>query len=202
MIKKFVQKFKYFNFLSRIGKNRYVKTYLSTTIVILITLLFIFLAIKPTIETILILQKKVNDSKEVVQKIEQKINDLNLAIENYGNLSEGIKNRINLALPSTVALKTITQSLEETAKVNGASISALQLQSFKVEPTHNGLTQNISEIEFTFNAEGSYSSIISILQSLKRSQRLITINALSLRNLDTQSSNLVMSITGKVYFIK
>lgn len=201
MIAKFKHYLKHFIFITKLLKNPRVRKYSLRIISTLIILSFIFFAIKPTVADILDLQKKVSEADGILKRIEQKIEDLNLAKTNYDSLGDSTKNKIQLAIPDTATVRTITQSLEKTALKNGASISALQLQSFTVEQKEIDRPSNLAEIEFTFNIDGPYQNLISFLQDIKTSSRLITINSLSFQGKD-ENQNLIMSITGKVYFMK
>ena len=148
------------------------------------------------------MQKKLSDTSQVLERINKKATDISLAKQNYDNLSTDIKDKISSAVPDLVQLKTIIQTLEQTAKLHEASISALQIQPLVIEikPAKNKLG-TLFEIDFTFNLEGTYVNLTSILQDLKASSRLISIDNLSISKL-ADGSGLVMSISGKAYYIK
>lgn len=193
---------RYYTYIKPVTKLPIVKTYGSTIFTLLIIMVFIFLAIKPTVETIVVLQKKLSDTSQVLEKINKKATDISLAKQNYDNLSDDIKDKIAVAIPDSVQLKTITQTLEQIAKLHEASISALQIQPLVIEAkSSENKTHTLSEINFIFNLEGTYINLTSILQDLKVSSRLISIDSLSLSKL-SDGSGLVMSVTGKTYYMK
>lgn len=205
MIKGTIRYFRYSTYIPTFIKGRFVRDYGAIVFTIFTMIIFIVFAIKPTLETIFVLQKKEEDANKVLQRLDQKTNDLTLAIQNFENLSESIKNRIQLAIPDNVIIRTIASSLEVAAQENGASISALQLQSITVEPkkVEDYWVENLAEIEFTFNIAGSYPQLVSVLAGLKSKSRLITINAVSFHSTEEEKNQgLVMSISGKAYFIK
>lgn len=193
---------RYFTFILPIIKSRLVRNYAPATFTIMIMVVFILLAIKPTLETIFVLQKKVVDAKEILQKLDQKTNDLNLARQNYNNLEASAKFKIEQTLPDNATVRTIAHSLEESAQKNEASVSALQLQSFTLEAKKQFSVEDLAEIEFTFNTEGSYPKLLSTLEALKSTNRLITINSVSFHSSEGEGQGLIMSISGKAYFIK
>ena len=192
---------RYFTYIKPFAKLPIVKTYGSTIFTLLIVLILIFFAIKPTVETILVLQKKLTDTESVLQKATQKTNDLSMGKQNYDNLDPAIKNKIQTAIPDNVGLKSVIQTLEQTALRNEASVSALQIQPLTLEPKIDNAIGAISEVKFTFNIEAKYQNIISFLQDINTSSRLITIDSLSLSKA-SEGSGLIMSIIGKGYFIK
>lgn len=192
---------RYFTYIKPITKLPIIRTYGSTIFTLVVVTIFILFAIRPTVETILILQKKLEDSNSILEKINQKANDLTAGKQNYDNLDQAIKTKILEAIPDNANLKTLVQTLERSAITHEASISALQIQPFILEvkdETDSGISTDIS---FTFNVEGTYANLVALLQDLKTSSRLISIETLSLSKV-SEGSGLIMSITGKAYYIK
>lgn len=192
---------RYFTYIKPVTRLPIVRTYGSTIFTLIIIIIFIFFAIKPTIETIIVLQKKLDDSNAVLKKVNQKVNDLSLGKTNYEKLPSLSKSQIETAIPDIARLKSVIQSLEQTAKNHEASISALQIQPLVLITKSSNQLGTLSEIAFTFNIEGSYQQLISILQDLKRNARLISIDNLSISK-PSEGPGLIMSITGKAYYIK
>lgn len=193
---------RYFTYIKPFTKLPIVKNYGSTIFSLLTMTILIFFAIKPTIETILVLQKKLADSDEVLQKITQKANNLSKGKQNYDNLDQTIKDKVFALVPDTVSVRSVIQSLEDSAKINGASISALQIQPLVIDTKEdNNQIGTISEISFIFNTEGNYKNLTALLQDLARSQRLISIDSLSLSKTNDATA-LVLSVSGKAYYLK
>lgn len=161
----------------------------------------VFFAIKPTVETILVLQKKLAQQEEVLQKVTQKANDLSLGKKNFDNLNPPIKEKISAAIPDKVSLKSLIESLEETARAHEASVSALQIQPFVIEEKIENRMGSLAEVSFTFNMEGDYENLTALLQDLKGSSRLISVENLSLSKA-SDTENLIMSLSGKAYYLK
>lgn len=192
---------RYFTYIKPLTRHPIVKTYGSTIFTLMVMIVFIIYAIKPTVETILVLQKKLEDATEVYQKVDQKTENLSLGKQNLDNMDPDIKVKIAKAIPNNVELKSIIQTLEQTAKRYEASISALQIHPQTLETKSEDKLGIVSEIAFTFNVEGQYQQLISILQDLKESSRLISINNLSFSKL-SEGTGLIMSLSGKAYYLK
>lgn len=192
---------RYFSFIKRFSKFPIVKDYGPTIFTLLISTILIFFAIKPTVETILVLQKKLVKSEEILQKVTKKANDLSLGKTNYDNLDQSIKAKIAAAITDTVSLKTLTQTLEETAKIHAASISALQVQPLVIDVKDESKIGSLAEASFIFNTEGSYENLVAFLQDLKVSGRLISIDTLTMAKAN-EGSTLIMSLSGKGYYLK
>ncbi len=192
---------RYFTYIKPVTKLPIVKTYGTTIFTLIVIIIFIFFAIKPTVETILVLQKKLTETSDVLDKVNKKAEDLSLGKQNYDNLDNDIKTRIFSSIPDTVQLKSVTQTLEQTANLHEASVSALQIQPIVIDTKSNNIVGTLAEVDFTFNVEGGYANLIALLQDLKISSRLISVDNLSLSKL-SDGSGLIMSITGKAYYIK
>ncbi|OGE29507.1 hypothetical protein A2867_00880 [Candidatus Daviesbacteria bacterium RIFCSPHIGHO2_01_FULL_40_11] len=192
---------RYFTYIKPVIKSPIIKNYGPAIFSLLTMSILIFFAIRPTVETILVLQKKLADSNEVLQKATQKAENLSLGKKNYDNLDQNIKEKISAAIPDTVSLKSLVQTLEQTAKIHEASVSALQIQPLVVDTKVDERMGTLSEIAFTFNTEGDYTNLIALLQDLKTSSRLISIENLSISKV-IDSQTLIMSLSGKAYYLK
>lgn len=192
---------RYFTYIKPIYRAPIVRNYGSTIFTLLIMLVFIYFAIRPTVETILVLQKKLADQELVLQKITQKANDLSLGKQNYDNLNPQVKLKIQSAIPDNVEFRSLIQTLEQTAKNHDASVSALQIQPLTLKSKQENILGEISEVSFTFNIEAPYLKMISFLQDIAVSSRLISIDSLSLNKV-SEGSGLIMSIIGKAYYVK
>lgn len=192
---------RYFTYIQPVTKLPIVKNYGSIIFSLLIISVLTLFAIKPTVETILVLQKKLAYGDEVLQKITQKANNLSLGKTNYDNLDQNIKDKLSAVIPDTVSLKSVVQTLEQTAKIHEASVSALQIQPLVIDIKTDNQTKILSEISFTFNTEGDYKNLIALLQDLKTTNRLISIESLSLSKA-SEGKTLIMSLSGKAYYLK
>jgi len=192
---------RYFTYIRPITKLPIVKNYGSIIFSLLTISILTLFAIKPTVETILVLQKKLADQDEVLQKITQKADNLSLGKTNYDNLDQRIKDKLSAVIPDTVSLKSVVQTLEQTAKIHEASVSALQIQPLVIDIKTDNQTKILSEISFTFNTEGDYKNLVALLQDLKTTNRLISIESLSLSRV-SDGKTLIMSLSGKAYYLK
>lgn len=192
---------RYFTYIKPITRFPLVKTYGSTIFTLLTMIVFIFFAVKPTLETIVVLQKKLADSNEVLKKVNQKAKDLSLGKANYEKLPSQVKSRVSAAIPDTVSLKSVIDTLEESTKQHDASVSAIQIQPLVLQTKADNQVGTITELSFTFNAEGKYENLTALLKTLRSSVRLISIDSLSFSKL-AEGAGLIMSVTGKAYYIK
>lgn len=191
---------RYFTYIQPVLKAPAIKTY-GTPILTLITMtIFILFAIKPTIETILVLQKKLEEGKTALDKLNQKSENLLAAKKKYQELNPEIKKKVDNYVPGSVEFKNLMQILELTANKNNASISAIQVQPLTLEQKR-AIVGKLSEIPFTFNLEGSYQNLINVLKDLRENSRLISINNI-IFNKPSESTLLLMSVSAKAYYLK
>lgn len=195
------QYFRYFTYIRPVTRHPIIRNYGSTIFALLTISILTFFAIKPTVETILVLQKKLENENEILKKVTEKANNLSQGKKNYDNLDQVIKNKINTAIPDIFTVKTITDNLEQIAQAHEASISALQIQPLTVDGKVSDKVGTLAEVSFIFNVEGSYPNFVAILQDLKRSSRLISVDSVSLSKA-SEGSSLIMSLAGKAYYLK
>ena len=59
----------------------------------------------------------------------------------------------------------------------------------------------LAEIQFVFNIEGSYEKLVNTLKGISQSSRLIAITNLVL-NKQPESTSILMTVTGKAFYLK
>ena len=190
---------RYFTYIKPISKLPIIKNYGPTIFTLLTISILTIFAIRPTVETILVLQKKLADEEEILQKVTDKVNNLSLGQRNYDNLDQNIKEKISQAIPDAISLKSVVQSLEEAARLHEASISALQIQPLTINAKLSSQIGQVSEISFIFNLEGKYESLVALLQDLKTSSRLVSIDNLSVTKTN-EDSGLIMANSRNTHF--
>ncbi len=194
--------YRYFTYIQPITKHPIIKNYGHIIFSLITASFFILFAVKPTIETIVVLQKKLADSSNVLRQVNQKTENLSKAKENYDNLSNDVKGRIQAAIPDSLEVHSLIDAIDFAAKAHNASLSAVQAEPVTVEPkVQNVAAATPSEIAFLFNIEGSYPDLIAILTDLRKGLRLITLDKLTF-NKSSDDQSLLMSVSGKAYYIK
>lgn len=191
---------RYYTYIKPVIENKYVISSSPYIFSLISIAIFAVFAIRPTITTISNLQKQLADNQQVLDKLNQKAKDLTQAKKNYDNLDPTTKQKISLALPDQTNIVTLVTSLNGSIP-KGASVSALQIQPVTLADLNNssGIHQNISKINFTFNVTGSYQDLLQTLDNLHKSPRLISVDNIVMSS--QESGSLVLSITGKGYFL-
>lgn len=193
---------KYYTYVKPVFKIPIIKTYGTTILTLIAMSIFIIFAIKPTVETILGLQKKIINSKQALATLTKKSEDLSAARDNYRRLSTQIKSNLQARVPSQPSLKNLILELEGIALANQASISALQIQPLKITPVTEKEGTELTEISFTFNLEGSYQNLLGTLNKIQNSTRIITIDNLIVNKPEGGTAALFISVVGRTYYLK
>ena len=194
--------FRYYTYIEPVIKTPIIKTYGSAILTFTSLTIFIFFAIKPTVETILVLQKQLEDSKTVLAQVQKKSEDLTLAEKNFNSLDHQVSVSIQTAIPTKPDLKNFIQTLELTATRNEATISAFQISPIVIhDKPPQSTSTTLQDIKFIFNVEGPYQNIKRVLQELNQSSRILSIDSVVFKK--TQSSgNVIISVTGKGHYLE
>lgn len=190
---------RYYTFIKPILRNKVVRTYYSLTFSLIAIMIFSIFAIRPTISTILVLRKTISDQRLLTDQLVQKEKNLSLGDDNLNKIDQNTKIKLENLLPRKTDLTALTDSLTALARQNQASISGLQVQPVVLTGETQNKTPQLKTIEFTVNLIGSYQNLLQLLQNLKQSSRLISVNGV---NLTKAGDNLIMSINAKAYFLE
>lgn len=158
------------------------KNYSTVIFFFLVLSVFGWYAIRPTVQTILYLQREITDKTETDKKMDEKIAALieaNSAYENAQNLLPALSEAIP---PSAEALDLVGQ-IQRLAANKGVWITAVQMSNV---PLASGSAEGVNQgkkradLPIIFTVEGAYLSVIEFLQGLISMRRLVTIHTLSL----------------------
>lgn len=179
------------------------KTQIYTTLILTFIALSFFgiFAISPTLSTIAQLNKKLEDSRFVNAKLEEKIKNLSLLSQQYNLLQEDIK-AVETAIPVSSKTPIFIAQIEEIAKLS--QVTLLRLNTASVELSNENINLSNANMEFqTFsfflNIQGSYENINRFISTLINFERITILDSLSLRKND---NIFTLDIAGKAYFKK
>lgn len=191
---------RYYTFVKPILTNQKVKNYANLAFSIFTTIIFSFFAIRPTISTIIGLQKSIDEEKQILVSLEQKLVSIEEGRLNLNNIPNSTTQKMRSLLPDSPTIPSFVSFLNTIAKNVDASISGLQIQPTTLTSAADPkLPQVEKEIEFTFNVQTTYQKLEYILEAMFSSPRLIKITSLNITKL--QDSNLATSISGRFYYL-
>lgn len=193
---------RYFTYIRPIMRSKFARTY-STLIFSLITIfIFSFYAIRPTVTTILSLQKSITEQQDILSKVKEKVSQLSQGKTNYEDIDPQVKVKLENLVPDNPALGQLINSLNYAASQAEASISGIQVQEVELTGKSLETVRNpaLTPIEFTLNSQGTYTNLMRLLTTLKRSSRLVSITSINF--VQPPDANLMMSIHGQAYYLK
>lgn len=193
---------RYYTYVKPVIENRIIRSsapYIFSLITISILTIF---AIRPTVSTILNLQKNIEENEKVLQALDSKAQSLIEGKRNLDNLNPEIKVKIEAAAPTKTNVPSVIASLQSSS-VNIASVSALQIQPLTI--IDNTISEekallSLGEINFAHNTQGQFYQLLLSLQNLNKSSRLFNITSVIINK--QADGPPVLSITGKAYYLK
>lgn len=193
---------KFYTYIKPILKNRAVKDYAPLVFSLVVSAIFAYFAVKPTLSTIVSLQKALDLQKQTLTEVDKKTESLTLARNNYQQIPSEAINNIKVLLPNYSALPYLIDNLNHIARQKQATVSGLQFQPYDLDgpPQKEESIPKVEFISFTVNLQGDYNDLISILDEFNKASRLIRIQSVSFNK--PEQGPLVMSINAKTYYLK
>lgn len=169
-----------------------------TTIILTLAALSFFglFAISPTLSTIAKLNKELDDSNFVKQKLEQKINNLTILQQKYVEL-QNVLPTIFVSIPKDPQVPIFAAQVQAVASSSNTVID--NFQTFEVEVGQNVSQKQYSSFAFALTAEGSYNDLSKFLSNLSSMQRIVGIDIISLTK-KSGSSGLQLTLKGETFF--
>lgn len=150
-------------------------------------------AINPTLSTIANLQKQIDDSNFVMQKLQQKITNLSSLQQQYNTLQADLP-IVNDAVPTATQIPLFIADVQSIAKDSSLAITGFQTLEVN---TVGQASQKYSSFDFSIAAEGNYQNIIDFLNKMVNFQRVIAIKDIIL---STKNGSLGLTLKGTVFF--
>lgn len=178
-------------------KEEKIKRY-TTLILTLISLSFFGLfAIGPTLSTITELNKELDDSRFVDQKLGQKISNLTVLQQKYAALQPDLPTILR-SIPKDPQVPSFAADVQ--AVTVSSNVSLQSFQTFEVEINKLPNPRKYSSYSFALIAEGNYNDLSNFLSNLSTMQRITSIDTISLTKKTGTTNLLQLTIKGKTFF--
>lgn len=193
---------RYYTFVKPILRNRHIRTYSPLVFSLITIAIFSIFAIKPTVSTILSLQKSIVEQHQVLDKLRQKANNLSQGKNNYSAINPSTLSKMDNLLPAKASPASLINSLTNLAGQAEASLSGIQFQPINLDTTPYTLTKNpaLKELTITFNLQSTYPKMVKFIKSLDSLDRLITIDSISFN--ESADNSLVTTINARAFYIR
>jgi Tfp pilus assembly protein PilO len=158
-------------------KNR---AYTTTILSFLVISLFLWYAIRPTLQTILSLRREIRDSLQVNQQMEEKISNLVEAQAKYQTASPRLP-LMAQALPKNPDTVTLLLSLRNIASQSNASLSGIEISTVPIDSTSatgsgTQIPDNVYTNPITITVDGKYENLKQFLDTIFNMRRIVTID--------------------------
>ncbi len=167
--------------------------------------LFSIFAIGPTLSTIAHLNKELEDSKFVDNKLQEKITNLGILRQKYSNL-QGDLPFVFSALPLEPLVSLLTaqiQGLAQSAQVTvrNINISETELANITKKKDPSLLPTETSKFIFSLDVQGSYVQVSTFITLLSKFQRIVTIENVGITKIVEDDKNVRLSVSGTAYLV-
>lgn len=191
---------RYFVDLNKLYQTKKGRVYTGIVFSLIVIMLFIFFAIRPTLITIAQLVRQIKDQRIVAAALEKKINNLTEAQKNYLTIENDLS-LIEEALPQKANLPLLTKQIEALAKQAGIVLVNLRFSEVSLSKSEPIQDEKI-EVVFNFNALGEYPNLKKFLSSLTELRRVILVEAFSFQTGKDEINILSLNLNGKAWFLE
>lgn len=180
-------------------KNERTQAYTTLTLTLFALSFFGLFAINPSLSTIAQLQKKLEDSRYVNQKLLEKIANMR-SLQTQYSLIENDVPLVLRAIPKQPTVPILIGQIQSLAVQS--SVTLTKLQSFQVElaPVQEN-PEKYASFNVSLEASGPFENISLFLSSLTQFDRIFTPDTITLLR-SASTGTYSMSLRGKVYYKK
>ena len=189
-----------------------IKIYLELILSLTTIIIFSIFAIKPTILTIIELNKEIQTKENTITEIKQKLIDLQKVNDIMQNEAEKLA-RIETAIPSSATPENIILEMERLANKNSLQILNLSMsevtimgnEKLKKKGADNleKLPLEADELPFNVSLSGSYQNLVLLISDIENQIRPIKIDSLTINTSTTDEGKvLILTVAGRLPFVK
>ena len=191
---------KYLAFMPDLKQER-TKKFTTIVLTLVASIILGLFAVSPTLSTIANLQKQIDDSTFVNQKLQEKINNLTTLQRKYADIQTDLP-IITDAIPTSSQVPLLVAQIQTIAKNSNLKLNRFQTLEIDLSKAKVASKTSYSSFDFGLSAQGNYQQITDFLNGLVNFQRIITITNISISK-QTSADNgnvLQLSINGTAFF--
>jgi len=189
-----------------------IKIYLELILSLTTIIIFSIFAIKPTILTIIELNKEIQTKENTIAEINQKLINLQKANDIMQSESEKLA-RIEAAIPSSASPENIILEMERLANKNSLQILNLSMSEVIImgneklkkrgAETFEKLPLEADELPFTVSLSGSYQNLVLLISDIENQIRPVKIDSLTINTSTTEEGKvLILTVAVRLPFVK
>ena len=188
---------KYYKDLIPVFKKEKNQQYLFIILSITASILFILLAINPTLSTIAKLKKQISDAKFVDQQLSEKINNLSSLNDQYNQIKEDLPIVMD-AVPNSPQAPSLVGQIQTLAQQSSVNLTSVNISTVNLSPR---VSTTSSLFEFEISGKSNYENINNFISNLIRMQRALMIDSIQVSK-STEGGEVDLLLKGQAFFKK
>lgn len=184
---------RYYINVRKIWEKPTVKRFSTTTATLSLVAFFLLVALKPTIETIFTLNKKIADSREIETQMSKKIADLNQAYSTYQAVQADLP-LLDEYYPTDPQAEQVIKILESNSKNSGMEDINYTLSAYQFQ-------KGTGQIGLEYSGANSFLNSLNFLQNLIDARRLIVLTNIRVNKI-RDSAKININVGGNIYYEK
>ncbi|MBI4099565.1 type 4a pilus biogenesis protein PilO [Candidatus Microgenomates bacterium] len=194
---------RYYIYIEPVVADPLIRSYFSLVASLLLVAFFLIFALSPTINTILILNKKIGEETKISTALTQKLIDLSTAQENYSQIQSSLPILLT-ALPKTPTPQTILSGVVSSASSSGLTVTGLAFHDLTITEEGNASTPTVNDlgvvnVEFSLSVTGSNETVRNFLGRLEKLPRQIHISNLAV--FSDEKGNVSANFSAAAYYL-
>lgn len=190
---------RYFVNIGQFYRQKKIRIYTEVVLTILTITFFLFFAIKPTLLTITGLVKTIKDERLAIEKLEAKVDSLNLAQKQYVAIEPELY-LIDQALPTEPDVSSLVKQLEALGRQSQVTIESLHLSQVTLKGKTPQEEAEKGVFGFDLNVTGAYPNLRNFLQSLSLLRRIILVKSFSFKTGKGEQGTLTLNVSAKANY--
>lgn len=189
----FIKMLGYFSIaLRNYQKSPTQRSYTELGLSLLLIIIFVFFALRPTFNTVVELRTKLKEGRQANEALDKKIQSLSLAQGNY-NRVEGKLELLDETLPKEPKILDFLNHLKRLAQQNEVSLESVTFRGQEETAVEAYITLN-----FDLSGQGAYAQIKKYLLLIEQLPRFASIKDISL---EKKEDALTFSVKGEFYTV-
>lgn len=196
---------RYYTYIPSLLKFKLVRSYLYLILTFFTSAFFAITAINPTINTIVNLNRKIIDGREVDRVLKEKITALSNGQRLISDFSSDLP-VIEAAMPSKPSLDLLVKQVENLASASAVTFNSFTFSNLLLrKPQGNSaasLPAKLNNVNFSFEVKGNYKNLMAFLSNSHRLRRLLTLENVKINKASEKSDEkeLLLKATVKAYY--
>lgn len=201
----------FLNVSSLYKKRADLRAFLEMVLSIIAIMIFSVFAIKPTVITIIDLNKQIKEEKEVINTLNQKISNLQKAKSTFEQNKSSLE-KIETAISSYPSPEIFVLQIKGIAARNNVDLVGLTIDDLvligenKKAVSSKGyvaLPEGAKEMNYSINVRGNYTEIVNFLKEMENMRVISLMDNVTISSSVTDSNRIIVAIiSGRVPFLE